>query len=223
MQRARTLHSQATEKRFFVCRLSTWNTLSRGGPFLGPQWRRGSQDPITPLQMDGQSASGFFPTPCGPVSSDLGVGYSQMAERNVHRGRRMKWVRTAEFRGRIPGDRRERAKDQRWGAWKLPSCPQTALVLLKQLPDKNAGCVSVRPGRHLAQDESARICGWLPWKPMKAVFAPLLHNTYFPEENRALCLLSFHRGRPSSHRKESNMDSLEVGSRRESGRQGGQR
>lgn len=123
----------------------------------------------------------------------------------------MKWVRTAEFQGGIPGDRRERAKDQRWGTWKLPYCPQTALVLLKQLPDKNAGCVSVRPGRHLARDQSARICGWLPWKPMKAVFAPLLHNTYFPEENLALLLLSFHHGRPSSHRKESNTDSLEVG------------
>lgn len=30
MQLARTLHSQATEKSFFVWRLSTWNTLSRG-------------------------------------------------------------------------------------------------------------------------------------------------------------------------------------------------
>lgn len=55
MQLARTLHSQATEKSFFVLRLNTWNTLSRGAS-LGPQWRGGSQDPVTPLPVEGRPA-----------------------------------------------------------------------------------------------------------------------------------------------------------------------
>ena len=55
MQAVRTLHSQATEKSFFVLRLNTWNTLSRGAS-LGPQCGGGSRGLVTPLSVEGQPA-----------------------------------------------------------------------------------------------------------------------------------------------------------------------
>lgn len=63
MQLVRTLHSQATEKSFFVLSLNTWNKLSGGGGrSLDPQWRGDSQDPITSLLAEGrlpESSSGL--------------------------------------------------------------------------------------------------------------------------------------------------------------------
>lgn len=62
MQLARTLHSQATEKSFFVLSLNTWNKLSEdgmGGASLGPQWRGGFQDPITSLPAEGLPPKSF--------------------------------------------------------------------------------------------------------------------------------------------------------------------
>lgn len=90
MQLARTLHSQATEKSFFVLRLNTWNMLSRG-PCPGPQWRGRSQDPITSLPVEGQPPQIFLPAPFGLASSDLAVGYSQMAEGVPLHGRTTSW------------------------------------------------------------------------------------------------------------------------------------
>lgn len=54
------------------------------GGSLGPRWRGGTQDPVTPLPAEGQPAQSFFPAPCGPFSSDLAIGCGQMAEGNVY-------------------------------------------------------------------------------------------------------------------------------------------
>lgn len=69
MQLVRTLHSQATEKSFFVLRLNTWNTLSRGAS-LGPQCGGGSRGLVTPLSVERQPAQssawpGFCRLCCG--------------------------------------------------------------------------------------------------------------------------------------------------------------
>lgn len=54
------------------------------GGSLGPRWRGGTQDPVTPLPAEGQPAQSFFLAPCGPFSSDLAIGCGQMAEGNVY-------------------------------------------------------------------------------------------------------------------------------------------
>lgn len=81
----RTLHSQATEKSSFVFGDRAPGTHYRGGGgSLGPRWRGGTQDPVTPLPAEGQPAQSFFPAPCGPFSSDLAIGCGQMAEGNAY-------------------------------------------------------------------------------------------------------------------------------------------
>lgn len=181
MQLARTLHSQATEKSFFVLSLNTWNKLSEdgmGGGLPGPTVERGLPGPNHIPACRRPTAQIFLPAPCGPISLELAVGWSHMAERAQHLYGRMTLLRTTEFRGNVPQDREEKElRIQGWEAWNLSSCPQTTLhppASPKQLPTKNAGCVPERAGRHLAWDQSARasVRGF-PWKPMKPCVSTL--------------------------------------------------
>lgn len=165
MQLARTLHSQATEKSFFVLRLNTWNTLSRG-PCPGPQWRGRSQDPITSLPVEGQpppKASSRLRLARLPQTWQLAIAKWQR-ESLYMEGQHREDHRT--LRQHPPEE--EALRIQRWETWNLLPGPQPTLTLLKHSPDENAGSASVRAGKLLAWGQSVcLLVDGFPWKPTK--------------------------------------------------------
>lgn len=111
MQLVRTLHSQATEKSFFVLSLNTWNKLSGGGGALpGPTVERGFPRPNHIPACWRPAAGIFLRPPCGPISLELAVGWNLVAEGPQHPYGRMTKLRTTELQYNMPQDReKERA------------------------------------------------------------------------------------------------------------------
>lgn len=201
MQLVRTLHSQATEKSFFVLRLNTWNTLSRGAS-LGPQCRGGSWGLVTPLPVEGQPAqSSAWPSFCRLCCGLQPHGRGNPA--SAWKGRAGEG-RIVDRQHSMRQNRRTRVQ-----GWRLGTQPPAPILLSPSWSIYQIRMLAVCPREQADawHGISRGVQLWTAslgnlWNP---VFPYLLQNIDFLLENLVFLLLFLCRGRSSSHGKECNL------------------